>query len=207
MSLLVVSAVRFEAEPSLQILRDKGLAFTFFELGIGPLNAARSAVRLGELCRNRTVLFLGSCGSFYPFHAPHLLTVDTVWWLTPCVRAGIAGFPEHVHPPFSLPQTRLALPVKTVLTAASISLSSDFAPAVRAKLPDPEHLVENMELYACIEALLEAKTLDLILGVTNAVGSQSRAQWASHHRRVAQLTAEFLEESYDLESVRSELPA
>ncbi len=192
MSLVVVSAVRFEAEATLELFVRLGIPHEYFSVGIGPLHTARSSVELRERCRGRDVLYLGSCGSFYTFAEPHLVTTQNVYWMPACLRTGIAGFPEHIYPKIVLPPTKLPLPQKDVLTSASVSLTSDFADDVRAKLGSAENLVENMELYACADALRESQSLSIILGVTNEVGPQGRSQWATHFKAVAQMSADYL---------------
>lgn len=192
MTLLVVSAVFFEAEASLHVLKKKDPSLEYFELGIGPLHAAKSAAALKEKCRGKDVLYLGSCGSFYAFDKAHLITVDTVYWMPPCLRAGLSGAPEGLYPPYTFPEASLPLPKKSVLTSPTVSLTDHFDTDLETKLPSKEDLVENMELYACAEALLEAKSLHTILGVTNQVGPEGRKQWASNFRDIAFLTSEFL---------------
>lgn len=196
MSLLVVSAVKFEALPSLESLRSLNTHIDFFELGIGPINAAKSAAVLTEKAKNKNVLYLGSCGAFYPFEAPHLITVDKILWMPPCVRTGIAGHLDHLHPPYST-KVNLDLPICSVLTSPSISLTDEISPNLVAILPSRERLVENMELYACFGGLEYARSVQILLGVTNAIGPQGRIQWQTHFKTVAKLSAEFIDEHQD----------
>lgn len=192
MSLLVVSAVQFEAEASLEVLKHA----EYFEIGIGCLAAAKSEAALAERCRGRDVLYLGSCGSFYPFEKVHLITADKTFWMPPCLRTGIAGAPEHLYPPIEFPESKFDLPRKSVLTSPSVSLVSHIEPHVQSTLPPKDHLVENMELYACANALLQSRSLNVILGVTNEVGPEGRKQWAASFRKVATLTAEFVDRQH-----------
>jgi hypothetical protein len=195
-NLLVVSAIRFEAEASLEVLKKQYTSVDYFEIGVGPLAAAKSEARLGDLCTGRTVLYLGSCGSFYEFEKPTLVTVDKVYWMPPCVRTGIAEIPERFFPsPIEFPKPTLDLPQKSVLTTPSISLVSNFAPKISESLEPHSSLVENMELYACAEGLLKARSLHIILGVSNQVGPDGRRQWAQNFRDAAYRTAQFLEKN------------
>ena len=188
---LLFSAARFEAEPSLEVLKNKYGSVDYFEIGIGPLAAAKSEAHLQEVCAGRIVYFVGSCGAFYPFHELHLVTVDTVYWMPTCVRMGLGGFPESLFPKKSL-STKLDLPKKSVLTSVSVSLSCEISETVAKTLPPKDQLVENMELYACVDALAKAEEIHIILGVTNQVGNKGRLQWAENFQRVAELTAEFI---------------
>lgn len=197
MSLILVAAVQFEALPSLEVFRNLDLPVEFFELGIGPINAAKSAAKLANKCKDKNVLYIGSCGSFYPFQAPHLITVEKIFWMPPCVRTGIAGHLDGLHPPYSL-KANLALPVRSVLTSPSISLIDEISTSIAANLPSRESLVENMELYACFSGLQQARSLRILLGVSNAIGPQGRIQWQTHFKTVAKMTAEFILEHQTL---------
>ena len=51
MSLLVVSAVRFEVTPLLKVLDNDQTPYQYFELGIGPIHAAKKFEALAKsLC-------------------------------------------------------------------------------------------------------------------------------------------------------------
>ena len=53
--------------------------------------------------------------------------------------------------------------------------------------------VENVEAYAFLSALgATAKTVDVLLAVTNAVGKEAHQQWQQHHAQAAQLTAAYV---------------
>lgn len=191
MSLLVLSAARFEAEQSLEVLKKK-YAVEYYEIGIGPIPAAKSDVHLQEICKGRDVLYLGSCGSFYPYEDLHLITVDKVYWMPACLRMGLSSVPEGLYSPYEF-QISNSLEKKSVLTSATISLVDMIDEKQKFNLPPAQHLVENMELYACAPSLLKAKTLNIILGVTNQVGPQGHDQWLANFKKIAKMTAEFLE--------------
>lgn len=192
---LLVSAVRFEAEAALSVLRQKDDEWDYFEVGIGPLNAAKSEAALAAVAVGKRVVFIGSCGSFYPFQRPHLVSIDTVFWMPPCVRTGLAQMPDGIHPPVALaPSGFPLLPKKKLLTTPSISLRDDILPNL--DLPARDDLVENMELYACIGGMLaNAAKFDVIMGVTNQVGPLGREQWRANFKHVTQMTADFIANS------------
>ncbi len=195
MSLLVVSAFKPEAKPTLELLTKNKVPFEYFQLGVGPIHAAKSEALLKKAARGRTVLYVGSCGSFYSFKDLHLVSVDSVYWMPPCLRTGIAKIPLILHKPIYFPNSEISLPKKAVLTSPSVSLVNAFAENVEKNLPSKELLVENMELYACAEALLEAKSLYVILGVTNEVGPSGSKDWEKNFKEIAHMTASFVEGS------------
>ena len=45
-SLLLISAVGFEAKPTIDMLEKHGIDYEYMEIGIGPINAAKSASAL-----------------------------------------------------------------------------------------------------------------------------------------------------------------
>lgn len=204
MTLLVVAAARFEAEQSLAVLKTFDPSVEFFELGVGPLPAAKSEARLFERCRGKDVIYIGSCGSFYPFETLHLTTVDEVHWMPPCMRTGIASYPEQFwQKPYKCPEAILPLLKKSVLTTPSISLVDHFAPNIVSKLPPIHSLTENMELYTVMDALLQARSLHTILGVTNQVGPEGSKQWEKNFREIAKMTAEFLQQMFSTGVLKS----
>ena len=199
MTLLVVAAARFEAEQSLSVLKSVDPTVEFFELGVGPLPAAKAEAALLEKCRGKDVLYIGSCGSFYPFEGLHLTSADEVHWMPPCMRTGIASYPEEFSmKPFQCPESPLELPRKSVLTTPSISLVDHFAPEVLSIIPHRNSLTENMELYCVMGALLQARSLHTILGVTNQVGPEGSRQWEANFREIAKMTAEFISRERNL---------
>ncbi|NRA44565.1 MAG: hypothetical protein HRU09_06370 [Oligoflexales bacterium] len=175
--LLIASAVRFEVEPLLKLLQAHKIAHEYFEFGIGPINAAKNAVKLVDEARGRNLIYIGSAGTFSTFQSPYLCKADEVFWLPTAERMGLAKHMDFLHPPISVPQNaHFDLPVAKVLTSTSVSLKSDI---VFENLPENELLVENMEAYAVLMDLLGiVKSIDVILGVTNGVGPEGSRQWA-----------------------------
>lgn len=194
-SILVISAIPAEAQDVYSVLKEALPCTEYAMVGIGPLDAARAEAGLAEKCKGKIALFIGSCGSFYEFEKPHLVTVKDVHWMPPCIRTGIASVPEHIYQPYVISYPKLDLPVKTVLTTPSISLTDDFNPNLYRKLPPKSELVENMELYACARGIMNALSIHVILGVSNAVGPEARKQWAYNFKPVVKLTTDYVREN------------
>ena len=189
--LLVVSAVPYEAGPTLEMLRQKGRAAGYAAAGIGPINAAKSAQKLKTEAAGRRVIYLGSAGTFGDFAKPYLVTVREVLWLPAAERIGLAKYMPKLHPPVRVPVTGLSnLPVKTVLTGTSVSSDDRISPDGPGPCSD---LIENMEAYCIVQELLQAAAhLDILFGITNKVGPMGSLQWAENHMNVAKITAEYL---------------
>ena len=59
MTLLVLAAAQFEAQKTLDLLRQRKISYDFFEIGIGPLNAAKNFYSLEKKCLGKKmVVFL-----------------------------------------------------------------------------------------------------------------------------------------------------
>lgn len=192
-SLLIVAAVKFEAQVLLDFLDENKCPYTFFETGIGPLEAAKSAAKLEETCEGAKVVYLGSCGSFRPFKEPYLIGVRETYWMPAGVRAGISDFNEDWYPSYhfkqSLPEVQ-KLEQGVILTSPEISTTKTIKR--KSLQEDPSVYFENMELYALAPAFQKAKELTLILGVTNEINANSRSQWREHFKKISVMTTEFL---------------
>ena len=190
--LLIISAVKFEAEPTLLMLDKNSIKYDYIEVGIGPLNAAKSATALKEKASQKNVLYLGSAGTFGTFSAPYLVRVSKVWWMPTAERMGLAKHMKDLHRPIGVPLTEnIDLPIKQVLTSSSISLNNE----ISVELPGQDLLIENMEAYPVTEQLTaSAKSVDIIMGITNGVGPQGSEDWARYFKQVSQMTADYLEE-------------
>lgn len=193
MKILLVSAVRFEAQDILSACENLGREIEYFEVGIGPIHAAKREESLAREAKGKHVIYIGSCGGFYDFTSPHLVSVEKVLWMPPCLRTGLAQEPEGLHKPFEIPSEikTFDLPQKTLLTSPTVSLKDDILESLR--LPPASELVENMELYSCVGGILSsAKKFDVVLGVTNQVGPNGRLQWRENFRKVAKMTSDFV---------------
>ncbi|MEN9834889.1 MAG: hypothetical protein RL011_1082 [Pseudomonadota bacterium] len=191
MELVVIAAAKFELDPLVSALQEKGINPTTKLVGIGALNAAKRARLVADACRGRHVVFVGTCGTFGSFSKMHLIRATEVLWLPTCERMRLSYTVKDTAPPIVLPPPPTycgSLPERRVICSPGISLVS--------KLPDsfnPDQCVENLELYSCISEIIgQAASLAVVLAVTNAVGPDSHTQWRQHFAGAAGATAEFL---------------
>ena len=195
---LIVSAAAFEITPLTERLHRRGLDFTTAECGIGALAAAGRAAELAVAAKDRHVIFIGTAGTFGLFTGPRLCTASRIVWLPTCERLGLGyGIPRGTLHEVGLspPQNAaVGLTAMTVICSPSISLQAGFTDDLLAVL-DPVACVENLELFSCIKPLLaSARSVDVVLGITNAVGSGAHDQWKKWHREAAEITAAHVEE-------------
>lgn len=191
MNPILIAAAKFELDPLTNSLQQLGHTPESKLTGIGALAAAKKSRALGDVCRGRHVIFVGTCGTFGPFQKVYLIRAQEVLWLPTAERLGFAYTVKDSAPAITLPKAPAfcdSLPARRVICSPAISLVS--------KLPDgmqAESTVENLELYACIgEIAAQAASLAVILAVTNAVGPDSHTQWRQHFASAAGLTAEFI---------------
>ena len=209
---LLVSAAAFEIAPLIARLRrnrnfeSRGFDFIAAETGVGALAAAATAQGLGVLAQNRHVIFVGTAGIFSGFDdlkgsealaAPTLCTASLVAWLPTCERLGLGyGIPRGTIHQITVPPAQhaaLKLPALRVLCSPSISLEAGFSKNLAATF-DPVTTLENLELFSCIKPLLAfGKSVDIVLGVTNAIGPDAHEQWKKNHKPAAELAAEHIE--------------
>ncbi len=195
MNPILVAAAKFELDPLTGALQERGHTPEVKLAGIGAINAAKKARALGEACRGRHVIFVGTCGTFSHFVRPYLVRAHEVLWSPTSDRVGMSYTVRDSAPGISLPDPpALArnLPARRVLCSPSISLVSRLPDGVGA-----DTAVENLELYSCIgEIAATAASLAVILAVTNAVGADSHTQWRQHFTEAAGLTAEFIVKAF-----------
>ncbi|MFK7826563.1 MAG: hypothetical protein AB8G05_20650 [Oligoflexales bacterium] len=190
-SLLIISAVQFEANPTLEMLEKHNIEHEYMEIGIGPINAAKSAATLKEKARGKNVIYLGSAGTFDDFSGPYLVTVNQVHWMPTAERMGTAKFMEDLHKPINIVKTgNFDLSAKTVLTSTSVSLDA----SINLDLPLKSELIENMEAYSVAAELNEtAESVDIIFGITNGIGPDGSKDWVKNFKKISTMTAEYLE--------------
>ena len=188
---VLVAAAKFELEPLVLTLTQLGCKPEVCLLGVGALNAAKESRNVAEACRGRDVIFVGTCGVFAAFEKVVLVRANEAIWLPTCVRMNLAYTIKDSCPTYTLPSPPAwasTLPIKRVLCSPSISLVD--------KLPDgfnPDHCVENIELYSCIsEISASCSSLAVILAITNQVGIKSHSQWVDHFAIAAEITAKFI---------------
>jgi len=190
---LIVAAVKFEVENLLEELEKKVYNFEFFEIGIGPLKATRSSLKLEEKCENAHVIYVGTCGTFSPFEKPYLVSAEETHWMPAGVRSGISDFNPNWHPPLSFKEIPHShkLQKEIILTSPEISLTQDFKNNEMTK-NNSSRIYENMELYCVGEALKKSRRLDIILGVTNEIGPNSRLEWKKNFKKLAEMSKNYL---------------
>jgi hypothetical protein len=192
---VLVAAAKFEIDPLMNALQARGHTPEPLLIGVGALNAAKAARAVGERCRGRHTLFVGTCGAFgaAPAGQPdvYLVRGSEVLWLPTCERLGLSYTVKGTAPMIPLPGPPAfcrELPARRVICSPGISLVS--------KLPEgiaPEGAVENLELYAVAgEIAAQAASFAVILAVTNMVGPDSHAAWRQNFVAAAGVTAEFI---------------
>lgn len=191
MNPVLVAAAKFEVDPLTGTLQQRGHTPESRLTGVGPINAAKKARAIGDSCRGRNVIYVGTCGAFTGYQKVTLIRATEALWLPTCERMGLSYTVKDSAPPISLPEPPAwakGLPAKRVLCSPTVSLV--------AKLPDglaADTLVENLELYSVIgEIAQQAASLVVILAVVNAVGPDAHLQWRQNFALAAGMTAEFI---------------
>lgn len=191
MNPILIAAAKFELDPLTNSLQQRGHTPETKLTGVGALNAAKRAKVIGEACRGRDVIFVGTCGAFGPFSKVSLVRASEVLWAPTCERLGFSYTVKDSAPPIALPEPHAfarSLPPRKVLCTPAISLVGKLPEGLAA-----DSVVENLELYSCIGEIAQAaQSLTVILAVTNAVGADSHAEWRQNFASAAGLTAEFV---------------
>lgn len=191
MNPILIAAAKFELDPLTNSLQQLGHTPECKLTGVGAINAAKKARGLGDACRGRHVIFVGTCGTFGTFQKVHLVRASDVVWSPTCERLGFSYTVKDSAPAIALPDPPAyckSLPARRVVCSPGISLVS--------KVPDgcaTEATVENLELYSCIaEIAAQAASVAVLLAVTNAVGPDSHSEWRQNFATAAGITAEFV---------------
>ena len=185
----IISAVGFEQSPLVEGLSKLGLSVSSLTTGIGPLNAAKSAQRLGDQVRGQDAIFIGTCGVFGDFHAPELVTAKRIIWNPTGVRLGDAYLVAEQDPDIELVTGSLTapLPLCDVICSPGISLRGGLKTAEAARQ------VENLELYSvAAEIMRSAKSFEVLLCITNSVGADAHKQWKHHFPKAAAMSAAYI---------------
>ena len=194
--LIVLSAVLEEAEPTLKVLENLTVNVDYYAVGVGPINAAITTMKLLSQVEGKTVLVIGSCGCFHPITRPYLVVAREVHWLPTCERTGIAKRMQQFNPPIALNPTIRNLPQKTILTSSSISFDSRIC---HNDLAHKEELVENMEAYPIAKVLHnQVEKLIYLFGITNQIGPKASDDWATNRQAVAKLTSKYMQDNTNL---------
>lgn len=188
MQILIVSAVKFEALPTLKALKRLGFRASYAAIGIGPLAAAKSAASVTKKAKGKHVIFLGSAGTNGAFSKPTLIRARQTVWSPLSVRMKWAYAIAGIYPEIALPRPP-AWAKK--LPGAKIACTSTIT---RRRLPpSADRYLESLELYSCAAELVSAgKSFVAIFGITNALGPNAHSQWLENHKTVAQMTADYI---------------
>lgn len=191
MSIVIVAAAKFEIDPLLTAFKQIGVDVEYQLVGIGAINSAKNAKAIADSCRKKSVIFIGTCGTFASFSEIQLIRANTVHWSPACERLGLGYTVRDTAPTITLPQPPTwvcSLPVREVLCSPTISLTD--------KLPNsisPDISVENLELYSCIDEIATScDQLAVILAITNQIGPDSHIQWRQHFEAAAQRASDFV---------------
>lgn len=191
MNPILIAAAKFELDPLANSLQQHGHTPESKLTGVGALNAAKKARALGDACRGRDVIFVGTCGTFGAFQKVHLIRAQDVLWVPTCERLGFSYTVKDSAPLIPLPEPPAyckTLPARRVVCSPGISLVGKLPEGLTA-----DATVENLELYSCIgEIAAQASSLAVVLAVTNAVGPDSHSEWRQHFAAAAGMTAEFI---------------
>ena len=186
--MLIISAAAFETKP-LQAALAQQTSVDWLTCGVGVPAAAAAVAQAQTLCHDREVLFIGTCGTFAAFTQVTLCRAQTLHWSPTCARLGLSYAVDDT-PPLSLNSSGCYndLPAAEVFCAPNISLTNTLPDAQKGAL-----CVENIEAYTYLSALRKtARTIDVLLGITNAIGKDAHQQWREHCQQAAALTATYV---------------
>ena len=188
--MIIASAAKFETEPLQTEMAKCAADIGWIFCSVGVIAAAAAGQRTQALCHNQEVLFIGTCGTFGTFKKVELCRAKTIHWSPTCARAGLSYAVDET-PPLLLNSSSCYhdLPAVEVFCAPNLSLTNTLPSTAQEGML----CVENVEAYAFLSALCAtAKTVDVLLAVTNAVGKDAHQQWLQHHTQAAKLTAAYV---------------
>jgi nucleoside phosphorylase len=167
-------------------------------VGVGMAAAGAGTLQALLVERPRALILAGSCG-VYP--RGEALTPDRLFVPTAvmCVDSAVlqhkaafpAPMPTALEPDGALGDalTRAGEQVMRGALATTLSITTDDALA-RELAQASGCIAENLEALAVgLACQMLGVTFGAVLGCTNEVGAQGRAQWAAHHALAARTTA------------------
>lgn len=187
--MIIVSAAGFETSPLLARCADQSIPVTYVECGIGVFLATICGENSRSLCAGQEVLFIGTCGTFVDFTAIEIVKGRSINWL-PTARRLDLSYAVDETPQLLLTSSLYCddLPARDIICAPDISKVCTLPVSLQ-----PTNCVENIEAYAFLRAIIPvAKTIDVILAITNAIGEEAHRQWQRNQQRAASLTAEYV---------------
>jgi futalosine hydrolase len=201
-ALLILAAHEPELAPLRARLSAAGRdAMPAYPVGVGLAAAAAGTARLLAELHPVAVLLTGSAG-LYPGHGelrPAEVVVGTELRLldAACLQ-GQAALPAPIraelHTEAGARAGWLAAGAsRAVAVGTTLGITTDDGLAVRLGRLG-RCVVETLEAQGAAQACHDAGVpISVLLGVTNLVGSQGRAQWLAHNRAAAEACAEVIE--------------
>lgn len=186
----LMSAAKFEAEPTIAFFKKEGIDYEYIEVGIGSILSAQQSSKFDLSSKN--IIFIGSCGVFNEDLDVKLITTNQCFWSPPSTRSQQSHLIEGVEKPIhfkNLHAFNKSLEIYNVACSPSITTDSNLTPS-------PDKCVENLELYSIGNKIASAKSALIILGITNKVHSEGRKEWSSNFKNVAQMTATYIEKNW-----------
>jgi len=135
------------------------------------------------------VLLIGSCGAYAGCGLSIGDIVLGTRFLLAASRGELGPIPNEARPK-SLPRRG-----RSAVVCSTLSITTDDEEAARLEKQSGAH-VENLEAFAVARACeLAGVPFTAVLGVTNTVGKNGRAEWRANAERVAELVIEVVKRS------------
>ncbi len=189
--MLILAAAKFELDIFSRSL-PSSKNFQFEEIGVGAIAAAKNVQKIRQKVKDQNVLLIGTGGIFGEFEKPFLVTSHHIIWSPPCERVGLSyqvqsGLPEICLKKSS--ELTHSLDEAIIVCSPAVTLESKAIP----KQYNPSKLwIENLELYSVAEEIEnECKSFDIILSVTNAIGSSAHEQWKKNNPIALHLISDY----------------
>lgn len=186
----LMSAAKFEAEPTIAFFEKEGISYEYIEIGIGSILSAQRSSEV-ELS-SKKVIFIGSCGVFNEDLDVKLVTTNLCFWSPPSTRSCQSHLIEGIEKPIEFKNSnRFHQTMETYNVACSPSITTD-----SSLVPSMNKCVENLELYSIGKKIANAKSALIILGITNKVHSDGRKEWSKNFKIVAKMTANLIQKNW-----------
>ena len=145
-------------------------------IGVGLIEAALGMAEvLGK--KPSGVILVGSCGAYRDFSIGDVVQGEEVW------LAPDGELPDIV--PTKVRPRPIHFPVPRAIVASTLGIT--------VRKVKSEAQVENLEAFAVARACERANVpLAILLGVTNLVGPQGRAEWRANAKRMVAVVNDFV---------------
>jgi len=199
--LLILAAHEPELEPLRRRLAAAGRAdVPCHPVGVGLVAAAAGTARLLAELQPAAVLLTGSGGLYPdagPFRAAEVVVGSELRLLDSACLQGQAALPPPLRSELGTDGGRrtellAAGAARALAIGTTLGITTDDALAARLARSG-RCQVENLETHGVAQACHDAGVpVSVLLGITNLVGSQGRAQWRSHAGAAAEACAEVI---------------